>query len=90
MIRYAVFPGWTTGTRDAADQYLSALDLIRLYGVSEAECIVVPSDEVIRELPTPQAFRRAWNLKRQAATLIPLMPSVAGVYVLPVLLDEQK
>lgn len=38
---YIVIPGFVTSARDGSRHYITARQLVRLYGVREADCIVV-------------------------------------------------
>lgn len=41
-VKYVLFPGWVTSTHDGQRHWVSASDLVRLYGVNRAECVEYP------------------------------------------------
>lgn len=43
--KYAVYPGMITSITDGDRHYITARQLIRLYGVDEKECFIVKHDD---------------------------------------------
>jgi len=39
--KYAVYPGWVVSQHDGEYHYITADELIRLYGVPYSECVVI-------------------------------------------------
>lgn len=45
--KYTVFPGWMYSKNDNDDYFISATQLMRLYGVNPLECVVVREGEPV-------------------------------------------
>jgi hypothetical protein len=70
-IRFAVYPGYVTSKNDWDRHYIGARELMRLYGASPAECVVVDFD-------CPETYRG-----RNLDSLMALRP-MSGVDYRPV------
>ena len=70
MVKYLVCPGTVISKSDGDEHFISAGQLMRLYGVKPTECVVMPTGSA----------RRGWT---EPAGLIHLRPSYHGNYELP-------
>jgi hypothetical protein len=68
MIRFAVYPGRVLSAHDGDRHFISAPQLIRLYGVDPRECVIFHGDDRDRG--------------KSAEGLIRLSPSRSGDYSL--------
>jgi hypothetical protein len=71
VIKYVVHPGFVTSCNDGQEHYITARDLVRLYGVNPAECGAVWPDD-------PSAI-----VGCDMTTLVHLYPRNDGDYKLP-------
>ena len=72
--KYYVFPGDIWSQTDGDCHYITAADLMRLYRVNPAECVIIR--------PTLDQYQRS-ILYRMYPGLIPLFPSSIGDYSRP-------
>ena len=83
--RYLLCPGWVTSRTDGDRHYVGASQLAMLYGVSMAECMVLPDPSSFEN-----AMRRSLLLDRMVhGELIPLSPRKDGDYKLPKSTQEE-
>ena len=75
-VKYAVYAGYTTSKTDGQDHFVSAKQLMFLYGVRQDECLIVPHHRTGH--PSEYA-----HLDERAAKLIALRPRFDGDYTLP-------
>lgn len=76
--RYLVLPGYVTSTKDGQRHYIGAGDLVMLYKVALADCIIAPDPRMntIRE-------RDLLTHRVETGELIALRPKCNGDYRLP-------
>lgn len=76
--KYAVWPGLVTSKTDGQVHFISAAQLVMLYGVKWDECIVY---DAARLYELPDSVRE--SRMAVAESLIPLRPRYDGNYTLP-------
>ena len=74
--KYLIWPGYVRSQHDGQLHYITAPELIRLYGVAPHDCVVMPMED----------SAAAANRRKQLASLhnlVPLHPRGDGNYQLP-------
>jgi hypothetical protein len=72
--RYIVIGGYVRSRNDGDVHYIEAVELVSLYGVNPAECILVDRGEEVRKLAGIEHDPNRW---------VRLYPREDGKYVLP-------
>ncbi len=75
MLKYAVHPDYIRSRTDQQMHFITAKELMHLYGADPQECLVIQSS-------TPQGLE-ALEARAKAMDLIHLQPRYDGDYVLP-------